>query len=56
MTPGERRAWRQGFAEGVRHSAQQLELFRIRFACRGIDIDAPIRWPTVTRGEKRAAS
>jgi hypothetical protein len=53
LTPGERRAWRAGFLAGVEHATKQLELFRIKFACRGVDIDVPQHWPTVERSERR---
>lgn len=49
LTPSERRAWRLGFLAGVEHSTKQLELFRIKFACRGVTIDAPTSWPVVAR-------
>jgi hypothetical protein len=48
LTPGERRAWRSGFIAGIEHCTGQLELFRIRFTARGVDIDAPRHWPSVT--------
>lgn len=48
LTPGERKAWRSGFIAGVEHCTQQLELFRIRFSVRGVEIDAPKYWPSVT--------
>jgi len=46
LTTGERKAWRLGFLAGVEHSMRQLELFRIRFAARGIEIRSPELWPT----------
>lgn len=54
-TARERRAWRQGFASGVEHCTKQLELFRIRFTCRGVRVDEPTHWPVVDRGSRRSA-
>lgn len=54
LTAGERRAWRSGFIAGVEHAGAQLELFRIRFSARGVEIDAPKFWPSVTPSVARA--
>lgn len=48
LTPGERRAWRAGFIAGVEHCTEQLELFRIRFCARGVEIDAPVEWASAS--------
>jgi hypothetical protein len=54
LTPGERRAWRAGFTAGVEHCTAQLELFRIRFCARGVEIDAPINWASASPSPAQA--
>lgn len=56
LTSRERRIWRAGFVAGVEHCQQQLELFRIRFTARGVEIDAPKFWPSTSPSPAEAWS
>lgn len=49
LTPGERKAYRVGYLEGIADSSAQLDARRIRIAAKSLDIDVPEFWPERAR-------